>query len=248
VLSGEEVTMRGGGRQVHVNALCTARRIGGGVFPTAASALTWAIAQIGAQHGVALVNHPNFDRALEPLDLLAANGASLVEIMSGHPYVYSLGTKGRPSHEAFWDFALSEGMGFMGVAVDDLHHLRVNAEPPAYAGRGWVQVFGDRNDEVAICDGLRTGQLYASTGVTLRRIQVTETAYTVWPEGKNSVVSFVGAGGRELSHEGPLAEGASASYRPRAGDQYVRAKIVRGDADAWTPPVRAVLGKRISGG
>jgi hypothetical protein len=240
LLNGEEITMKGAGRQVHVNALCTKTRIGGGTFHSAAEALAWATSRVSAQGGVAIVNHPNFDRALVATDLLASEEAPLLEVMSGHPYVYSLGTATRPSHEALWDSVLGAGARMMGVAVDDVHHLRVDADPPAYAGRGWVQVSASRNDPEVICDALKRGQLYASTGVVLERVRVTEKSYAVWPAEAGATVSFYGQGGRLLAERGPLIGGASASYALSRGDRYVRAKVVGHDnSAAWTPAVFA---------
>src|SRR5262249_41160911 len=147
--------------------------------------------------------------------------APLIEIMSGHPYVYSLGSANRPSHEALWDVELGAGARVMGVAVDDVHHLRVDAEPPAYAGRGWVQVFGNRNEPEAICDALKRGQLYSSTGVALARIRVTEKTYSVWPAESGVKVRFYGQNGRFLAERGPMAAGVPASYAIARGDGYV---------------------------
>ena len=238
LLSGEEITMKGGGHQVHVNALCTKTRIGGGIFHSAAEAVTWATARVGAQGGVAIVNHPNFDRALVVTDLLASEAAPLLEVMSGHPYVYSLGTATRPSHEALWDAVLAGGARMMGVGVDDVHHLRVDADPPAYAGRAWVQVAAAHADASSICDALKRGELYASTGVALRRIRVTGTTYSVWPAETGATVRFLGNGGRLLASTGPLGAGASASYVLSRNDDYVRAKVVGRDGSlAWTPAV-----------
>jgi hypothetical protein len=238
LLAGEEITMKGGGRQVHVNALCTRTRIGGGTFHSAAEALAWATTRVAAQGGVAVVNHPNFDRALVPADLLANEAAPLIEIMSGHPYVYSTGVGTRPSHESLWDVELGVGARVMGVAVDDVHHLRVDADPPAYAGRGWVQVFGARNEPDVICDSLRRGQLYSSTGATLARIRVTETTYGVWPAEAGARVRFYGEGGRLLAERGPLVSGDGATYELKRGDGYVRAKVIgEGGGLAWTPAV-----------
>jgi hypothetical protein len=230
--------MKGGGHQVHVNALCTKSRIGGGTFQSAAEAVTWATARVAAQGGVAIVNHPNFDRALVATDLLASQSAPLVEVVSGHPYVYSFGTATRPSHEALWDAALSGGARMMGVGVDDVHHLRVDADPPAYAGRAWVQVAAARDDAAAICESLKRGDLYASTGVAIDRIRVTETTYSVWPAEGGAKVHFYGAGGRLLASIGPLAPRAAASYELSRGDGYVRAKVLgRDESFAWAPAI-----------
>lgn len=235
VLAGEEVSMLGGGKQVHVNALCTKRRIGGGTFATPADALSWATARVDEQGGVALVNHPNFDRALTASDLLSATRAPLLEVMSGHPYVFPEGSAERPSAEALWDSALRDGVKFMGVAVDDMHHLRVTADPPASPGKGWVEVFARRNDGDAICRALRQGLLYASTGVSLSRIRVAAETYTIWPKTPHCEVSFLGRDG-EVLWSGVTDGDRPASYALRGGEGYVRARIrAPGGALAWTP-------------
>jgi hypothetical protein len=241
VISGEEVSMTGAGRQVHVNALCTKHQIGGGEFPSAAAALSWATTEVEAQGGVAIVNHPNFDRALAAGDLLAARRAPLLEIMSGHPYVYSAGIGDRPSAEALWDLALGGGATLMGVAVDDMHHLKKTAGAPASPGRGWVQVFAARNDSSAICAALGQGLLYSSTGVSLRRIRVTDRKYTVWVATPKSEVSFVGgttSDGVVLLRSAVAENDGPISYVLRGGEEYVRARIRAPDGTlAWTPAV-----------
>lgn len=242
LIPGEEVSMIGRGRRVHVNALCTKRTIGGPEFGTTSDALAWAVSEIEGQGGVALINHPNFDRAIDASDLLAARGAPLLEIMSGHPYVFSEGVGGRPSHEALWDWALAHDIHFMGAAVDDMHHLAEPGDPPAYPGRAWVEVFAERNDPETICEALRRGMLYASTGAELSRIRVTSRSYSVWPR-ENAVVSFVGRGGLELSRVAPRSDGEAASYTPRLGDSYVRAKVMMPDGRmAWAPAVYVLGG------
>ncbi|HEX4478358.1 MAG TPA: CehA/McbA family metallohydrolase [Polyangiaceae bacterium] len=238
LISGEEITMSGGGRQVHVNALCTSQKIGGGTFDTVAAALSWAVSRVERQGGVAIVNHPNFDRAISATDLPAADGAALFEIMSGHPYVYSAGTKNRPSAEHLWDVALTDGQLFAGVAVDDMHHLRTTADPPAFAGKGWVEVFATANDPATICDALRKGALYASSGASFSRIRVTATTYTVWPERGGSAVSFIGVEGRTLLRTTTVDDGEPATYVLGGGEVYVRANVTAPDGThAWAPAV-----------
>lgn len=235
LLPGEEITMTGAGRQVHVNALCTQRTIGGGAFASVADALVWAMSEIDGQAGVAIINHPNFDRALVAEDLGAARGAPLLEIESGHPYVYSHGINDRPSHEALWDEALGHGVGLMGVAVDDTHHLALSGDPPAYPGVGWVEVFAEQNDAETICGALRRGMLYASTGAELARIRVTAGSYGVWPRGAASV-SFVGRYGDELRRV-DVGDGAGAVYVLRGDESYVRARVKTAQGTAWAPSV-----------
>jgi hypothetical protein len=237
LVSGEEITMTGKGRQVHVNALCTQTRIPGGSFGSAAAALSTAISQVRTQGGVAIVNHPNFDWALSAADVTDARDAALLEIASGHPYVHQAGDATHPSHEALWDIALSSGADFMGVGVDDEHHIDVSSDPPATPGRAWVATFGDVTDPGPICAALGLGDLYASTGVDLRRITVADGRYEVEPVQPHATVVFIGAGGRELARA--RNSGGSTSYNVRGDEGYVRARVeLAGDKRAWTPAIR----------
>ncbi|MEI9939141.1 MAG: CehA/McbA family metallohydrolase [Pseudomonadota bacterium] len=238
LISGEEITMTGRGRQVHVNALCTKTRIPGGNFGSAAAALSNGISAVRQQGGVALVNHPNFDWALSAADVTDARDASLLEIASGHPYVHSAGDADHPSHEALWDIALGAGADFMGVGVDDEHHIDVSSDPPATPGRAWISTFGDVTDSVAICSAMAQGQLYASTGIELRRIAVRDREYEVEPVQARASVVFIGMGGRELARHSPLTSGP-AVYVLRGDEGYVRARVELPDGKrAWTPAVR----------
>jgi hypothetical protein len=235
LLPGEEISMTGAGRQVHVNALCSRRTIGGGAFATAADALVWALSEVDAQGAIGLVNHPNFDRALSSDTIVSAPGASLLEIQSGHPYVFSDGIDGRPSHEALWDSVLTQGLAPMGVAVDDTHRVSSCGDPPAYPGAGWVEVFSASNREGELCEALRRGRLYASTGAELVRIRVERGSYTVWPRDA-ARVSFVSAQGTTLRTV-DVEPGGMASYALRGDEPYVRSRIRTASGGAWTPAV-----------
>jgi len=240
ILPGEEITMRGRGLPVHVNALCTRATIPGGDFPRALDALEYAIGEVRAQGGVALVNHPNFDWALTTEDVVAIDGAQLLEIASGHPYVHTPGDATHLSHEQLWDAALTAGRDVMGVAVDDTHHLVTDADPEAFPAMAWVEVFADAPREGLLCDALRRGALYASTGAVLRSIEVTETTYTVAVEhAQASSVVFVGSGGRVLTREAATTEGTL--YVVRGDEGYVRARVETPAGMAWTPAVRVSL-------
>jgi hypothetical protein len=238
LISGEEITMTGLGRPVHVNALCTKARIAGGNFASAAAALSNGIGLVRAQGGVALVNHPNFGWALSAADVTDARDASLLEIASGHPYVHSSGDATHPSHEALWDIALSSGADFMGVGVDDEHHIDVSSDPPATPGKAWISTFGGATDGDAICAALVQGLLYASTGAELSRITVRDRQYLVEPSQPRATVVFIGMGGRELARTEAPNHGP-AIYELRGDEGYVRARVELPDGRfAWTPAVR----------
>lgn len=244
LLSGEEITMMGAGHQVHVNGLCTKKAIGGKHFDTQAAALTWAVAEVKAQGGVSLVNHPNWDWALTERDIPAAHGASLLEIFSGHPFVRTDGDETHKSHEAIWDWALDAGELVAGAAVDDSHYFKPHVkkkdeEPRARPGRAWVEVFADEPERGKLCEALGKGRLYSSTGVKLKRITVTRESYSLRIDAKDAgeaEVSFVGRGGRVLQKDKAGADGV-ASYTLRGGEGYVRAKVSAPDGSfAWTQP------------
>ena len=241
LIPGEEITMTGGGRQVHINALCTKSRIPGGAFPSTSTALSSGIRNVLLQGGVALVNHPNFDWGLSPSDVLDAREAPLLEIASGHPYVHSAGDATHPSHEALWDRALTAGADYMAVAVDDVHRIDVSGNPLALPGKGWVEVFADHADQKAICAGLASGNLYASTGVELRRIAVSPSAYAIEAATSDATAVFIGRDGRELDRIHLDAKHRTATYSPTGDEGYVRARVDGpGAARAWTPAVRVV--------
>lgn len=239
LIPGEEVTMAAAKKPVHVNALCHKAAVGGGRFPTVKKALAWAVSKIHEQGGIALVNHPNFDWALRGTDLAAAKGAELLEIWSGHPYVHTLGNKTHRSHEAMWDLALGTGLDFAGVAVDDTHHLSPAApEPAARPGRGWVEVATPTLSIESICDALRKGDLYASSGAKIEHLVVRgdEMAVTV---GESAKVEFFGQAGETLATIETSAAEPTATYHLRGGEQYVRARVTLPDGkQAWAPAFR----------
>lgn len=243
VIPGEEVTMGAAGQPVHVNALCTKRRIGGGTFRTARDALAWATSEILAQGGVALVNHPNFHWALGPEDIAAAEGAQLLEIFSGHPHVRSDGDATHASAEEKWEQVLSSGRRIAAVAVDDMHSLTGTNKhvPQASPGTGWVEVFADETSQEAICAALRAGRLYASSGPRITRILVEGDTFALWVESPEVMVEFLDRWGVLLASTLPTAEAEAsgvahcATYRLRGFEHYVRARLTAPDGSrAWT--------------
>ncbi|MEO7326982.1 MAG: CehA/McbA family metallohydrolase [Minicystis sp.] len=241
MISGEEITMMGAGKQVHVNGLCTKKAIGGKHFDSQQAALAWAVAEVKAQGGVSLVNHPNWDWALTERDIPAAHGASLLEIFSGHPFVRTDGDETRKSHEAIWDWALGHGELVAGVAVDDSHYFKPHVakkdeEPKARPGRAWVEVFADEPDRAKICEALGKGRLYSSSGVKLKRITVGRETIAIVVDARDAEVTFVGREGRVLQ-QGKTGDDGVASYTLRGGEGYVRAKVSAAEGGfAWTQP------------
>jgi hypothetical protein len=242
VIGGEELTMRGAGRQVHVNGLCTNRKLPGGTFAKAGDALAHGVHTILETGGIALINHPNFNWGIRADDLPAASGARLFEIQSGHPQVRPLGNgPSHPSCEALWDMGLTAGLDFMGVAVDDAHHFHDPTKQVSGPGRAWVDVFATSLDAPSICSALESGLLYSSTGPSLARISVVDDTYSIWSSSADVRVQFVGTGGKVLADRKPAPKDGSVSYKIAGSEGYVRARVLTPDGKAaWTPAVRVL--------
>jgi len=214
VIAGEEVTSDGitpDGEvlQVHVNSICSnGATVGGtaldGVDNTLKDAVDRVIDTAGA---IPQVNHPNFHLALRPADILFAHRAQLIEIANQHPLVNNLGDKDHITTEQIWDAVLSEGMEIYGVASDDTHtgpESIPNPPLPTPPGKGWIQVAASELSADAICEALETGSFYASTGVELAHLSISETRmqFQITPASgelsDNYVTTFIGNKGSIL--------------------------------------------------
>lgn len=257
VIAGQEVTQRvadsahtGGVRQAHVNALGTNRLVPTIGERNVARGMTIAAtyarhdAAIRAAGGIMQVNHPNFIWSVPLGDMMDLPDSTLFELWNGHPIVYNLGgtdSTGQvmPSTEARWDSILSRGKLLFGVADDDSHSFRPeDAENPDLArpGRGWIWVRADTLTPDAIVGALRRGDFYASTGITLRQLEVSPGEYRleIAPAGdRRYLTEFIGRHGRVLATSTTLRP----SYRITGSEGYVRARISDSSGRmAWTQP------------
>lgn len=259
LIAGEEVTQLvadsthpDSRRQAHVNALGLSRvvtRLGErgiahGILPADAYARN--IAEIRAAGGIAQVNHPNFRWSVRLDDLTALPDSMLLEIWNAHTGVNNLGgvdAAGRaaPSAEALWDSLLTRGKVVFAVADDDSHSFRAS-DADSYAltrpGRAWIMVRADTLTEPAILAAIRRGDFYASTGVTLSELAVTDRAITVAVSAvydSRYAIDFIGSGGRVLA----TVHGRRASYQIRGDEGYVRARVSDSNGrKAWTQATR----------
>lgn len=259
LIAGEEVTQLVADsthpdrrRQAHVNALGISRvvtRIGErGLAQGISIADTYArnIADIRAAGGIAQVNHPNFRWSVQLDDIAALPDSTLFEIWNAHTGVNNLGgvdASGRvaPSAEALWDSLLTRGKVIFAVADDDSHSFRAS-DADSYAltrpGRAWIVVRADTLTEAAILAAIRRGDFYASTGVTLSELTITDGAITLAVSpvyDSRYTIEFVGSGGRVLA----TTHDQRASYTIRGGEGYVRARVSDSNGrKAWTQATR----------
>lgn len=239
LIPGEEVTDSWGDRPLHANALCARATVASrSHFQRADQGLATMLAQIGAQGGVPLVNHPNFGWSLDADDLArGASGRYLLEIWSGLPDVHALGDAVHRSEEAIWDDVLASDPDVIPAAVDDAHGLHTGpGGSDGLPGRGWVETFGDETTVEAICDALAEGRLYASNGPSFERIEVQGDTFVVATEDTAASVDFLGEHGALLARVRGARE---LRYQLAGGEKVVRARLVDAQGrHAWTAAYR----------
>lgn len=114
------------------------------------------------------------------------------------------------------------------IAVDDYH------TGTGMINRGWMVAFAESKTKESIWAALIRGCSYASTGVTLSALQVSNgTISLTIAGGAGAVTTFYGPGNRVLA----TVSGSSASYQIQGTEKYVRAMVQIGREKAWTQPV-----------
>jgi hypothetical protein len=235
LIPGEEITDRFGRKPLHVNALGIEKAIAPQGGESVVEVLQRNIDAVRAQGGIAAVNHPNFGWAFGSEELLALEGATLLEIASGHPYV---NVQGPPSVEQMWDDMLSSGKRTWGVAVDDSHHWqRPWGKDVALPGKAWIVVRAAECSAERILASIIAGEFYGSSGVEISDYQVDESGtMTVSIRAKNEAryrTEFIGPKGRilEETRENP------AVFALKNVTGYVRARVTDSNGrKAWLQP------------
>lgn len=117
-----------------------------------------------------------------------------------------------------WDGLLSNGKRIWGIAAPDCHHfdLRMTDSPV----NGFQMVSAVSLDENEILNSIRKGRTYASSGVIVNEISVTDAQYVVGSENATRI-EFIGAGGKVLKK----VEDKSASYSFLGTEGYVRVEL-----------------------
>ncbi len=238
LISGEEVTDSFQGKSIHINGL----NLKTVVHPQHGSSVTStiqnnvdAIRKVGA---VPHINHPNFHWSLTAEDLLQIQNNKLFEIYNGHPSVQNHGGGGLPSLEEMWDTILSNNKLIYGLAVDDAHNFKGEfSSSRSNPGRGWIAVYTYELSAIAILDAIEKGNFYASTGVSLSDIQVTDQhiKFTIQESPSFKYTTFfIGNGGKILTK----SHGLNVKYKFTGKEKYVRARVVDSMGyKAWTQPV-----------
>ncbi|QDS97935.1 CehA/McbA family metallohydrolase domain-containing protein [Adhaeretor mobilis] len=204
------------------------------------------------------LNHPNYGYAVTAEDLARVVGEQFFEVYNGHPGVNNSGDKQHANVERLWDIVLTLRLDQLklplmyGLATDDGHEYHHVPSRRSEPGRGWVMVLSEELTAETLIESLEAGRFYASSGVTLQRVETTEKTFAVEVdavEGENYTIDFIGtrmgydaaskpvvdAEGKEIhaTHKysdevgETLAsiEGTSAEYEFHGDEIYVRARV-----------------------
>ena len=149
----------------------------------------------------------------------------------------NLGGVDAPGLEAMWDRLLGAGKLVYGIAVDDAHHFKRPGEADASGpGRGWVMVRARALTVDAILGAMEAGQFYASTGVELEDVAVTDTDVRVRVKADGDAkfrIEFVGEA------DGCCRRAAGSRRRTGSPERStVRARVLDSNGrKAWAQPV-----------
>ena len=123
------------------------------------------------------INHPNFGWGITAEDLMQVRGEQFFEVYNGHPAVHNRGDTVHAGMERMWDIVLAWRIGKLdlppmyGLAVDESHHYHRQGSDQSNQGRGWVMVRSERLEAPSLIAALEAGDFYASSGVSLRRLE-----------------------------------------------------------------------------
>ncbi len=257
-IMAEEITDRGG---AHVNAfnLGIAIKPQGGANSAERTRNNLAAVEAQRRAGgrviLAIVNHPNFVWALKADEIAAIPDARLFEVYNGHRTVNNAGDSIHPGTEQMWDVMLTRRhergeSPIYGVATDDAHFYRSNADTVAMPGRGWVMVRAPSLTAEDILAALANGDFYGSTGVALRALERDAKRFRLVIDAQPNTTYrtlFIGTrhGSRQVGEVLADVTGDVASYEWQGDERYVRATVIA-SAPQIDPISKLVLGRQMA--
>lgn len=207
LIQGEEISDSFERLPIHLNASNVQELIppmrGGSVLETIQNNVNAVLAQRERTGEPILVhlNHPNFGYAVTAEELMRVNGEKFFEVYNGHPGVHNAGDHHHASTERIWDVVLTWrlaelGLPIMyGLAVDDGHNYHNIPSRASEPGRGWVMVLSRELSAESLIAALEAGRFYASSGVTLNKVESSDQGLKVEvepDEGVEYTIEFIG--------------------------------------------------------
>lgn len=263
IIPSEEISNYVGKVPVHINVTNIQKLIPAPNGNTVAEAMQQSVDAVLKQRketGVPMfphINHPNFRWAISLEDMISLKGERFFEVYNGHFLVNNYGDSARMSTEVMWDkiniaYAQRNQPLMFGLATDDSHNYHQFGNAFANAGRGWVMVQAESLDAASLIAAMEEGKFYASTGVSLDRVEFDQDELMINVATENDVnysIEFIGVLNNENeSRIIKTVTGSEASFTVTDEYLFVRAKIISsklqtnpfqdGDVEvAWTQPV-----------
>lgn len=230
ILQSEEITDRWKTAPIHINA----HNLREPVKPLGGSSVTEAISnniaavleqrQRTGQPMFPHINHPNFQFAITPEELLQVRDARFFELFNGHPTVYNNGnpTNRAPSMDRLWDIVLTRRLAelkypvMFGLATDDGHNYHTNAIGRSNPLRGWVWVRAEQLTPASLIAALEAGDFYSSSGVKLRALRQDGKSLQVEIEpepGVTYTIQFIGTRRNYDARHEPVRNAAGEALR-----------------------------------
>jgi hypothetical protein len=225
LIPGMEITLSFEKSRTHVNVLNPRHLATAQAGTSVVETLQNAVDAARAVGGVPQINHPNWKWSFGLEEMKKLRSVRLFELLNVNRDSNNFSAGGRAGTEEIWDGLLTQGIVFYGVASDDTHDYLGDFIPDiSYPGKGWVMVRVAELTPEAVCSALERGDFYASTGVELSDVQVSEKEYRleIRPLRDTAYTTqFIGQGGAVLKTD----HGLSPSYAFRGNELYVRAKV-----------------------
>ncbi|WP_353480796.1 histidinol-phosphatase [Haliscomenobacter sp.] len=268
IVQSEEISSQYKGKPIHLNATnikgVVLTQFGNSVTEVMQSNINAVMAQrrLTGQPMFPHINHPNFQFAISPADMMGLQYERFFEVYNGHPAAVNYGDKTHVSMETLWDeinlHYVQIGQPLLyGLATDDSHDYFNFGANYCNTGRGWVMVKTDSLHGGAIVEAMEAGQFYATTGVELDQLTQSSKAISFHLKTERGItyqIQFIGVlkgkKNAEVLKEINLKakDDANISYTLTGNEWFVRAKIVSsknkenpyqvGDKEtAWTQPV-----------
>jgi len=263
IIPAEEITDKFEGKPIHVGGINLQTMIppqGGTSMVETMQRNVNAVLKQRKETGVPMfphINHPNFYYAISTQVMIGLKGERFFEVYNGHPRVHNEGDSTHPGIEQMWDliniaYQKKNQPLLLGLATDDSHYYHQFGAAFSNAGRGWVMVAAKSLDPRALIEAMERGDFYASTGVTLSRLNVTknEILIEVKPEnGINYTIEFIGVEkGTEQASVLQSISNTKGKFKLTSQYNFVRARVTstkrksnpykEGEFEmAWTQPV-----------
>lgn len=262
VLQAEEISDHYDGKPLHLNATNLQELVepqGGNSVTDVLQRNINAVLQqreITGEPMIIHINHPNFHYAITVEDMIALQGEQFFEVFNGHPAVYNLGDSVHMDTESMWDqiniaYLKNGKPPLYGLATDDSHNYHTLGKNWSNSGRGWIWVQADTLEPASLIESMEGGRFYASTGVTLSKMEFSDNILTVEVESGpgNYKIQFIGCGiGDSTTRLLEEVDGPAASFTLSPELLFVRAKVIGDQAldnpienfetqMAWTQPV-----------